>query len=416
MLKIDGENLTAHSTIESIWRCIKEAKEVLSQVIHRTPLIRSATFSSMTGGDVFLKLENLQKTGSFKIRGAYYKLWKLIKERNLKCCVAASSGNHAQGVAYAASLLGIKSIIVMPEYTPVAKINATMGYGAKVVLYGSTYDEAYRKALEICKEEDAVFIHPFDDPDIIAGQGTIGIEIYEDLRNVDVVLVPVGGGGLISGIAIALKKINPDVKIIGVQAKGAPAMTLSFKKGYMVKYDNPYTIADAIIVKRPGELTFSIVKELVDDMILVDDFDISRAIFLLLERCKLVAEPAGALGLAAILSGKVDIKGKKAVAVISGGNIDMALLAKIIEKILFKERREVRIRGTLPDRPGMLKKVLEVLAEVKANIVTIEHDRFNPNLEPGMAEVTITIEVPSVGGLDEILAKLKRIGYEFKLV
>ena len=404
------------SITDSIWHNIQEAYDVLASIIHRTPLMRSHTFSRMSNGNVFLKLENLQKTGSFKIRGAYYKLWRSLKEKKIKICVAASSGNHAQGVAYAASLLGIKSIIVMPEYTPVAKVSATQGYGAEVILHGSTYDEACRKALELSRELHAEFVHPFDDPYVIAGQGTIGIEIYNALKEVDYVFVPVGGGGLISGIAIAIKKLKPDVKVIGVQAKGAPAMTLSYMKGKRMCYDNPYTIADAIIVKEPGELTFSIVRELVDDMVLVDDFEISHALFMLLERCKLLAEPAGVLGLAAILSGKVDIKGKNAVVVISGGNIDMSLLAKLIEKVLFKERREVKIRGVLPDRPGMLKRVLEVLAEVKANIVTIAHDRSNPYLEPGMAEVTITIEIPSIESVESILAKLKNIGYEFKLV
>ena len=404
------------SIIDSIWHNIQEAYNALASVIHRTPLTRSHTFSEMSNGNVFLKLENLQKTGSFKIRGAYYKLWKSLEEKQIKVCVAASSGNHAQGVAYAASLLGIKSIIVMPEYTPVAKVSATRGYGAEVILHGSTYDEACKRALELSEKMHAEFIHPFDDPYVIAGQGTIGVEIYNVLKEVDYVFVPVGGGGLISGIAIAIKKLKPDVKVIGVQAKGAPAMTLSYMKGKRMRYDNPYTIADAIIVKEPGELTFSIVRELVDDMVLVDDFEISHALFMLLERCKLLAEPAGVLGLAAILSGKVDIKGKNAVVVISGGNIDMSLLAKLIEKVLFKERREVKIRGVLPDRPGMLKRVLEVLAEVKANIVTIAHDRSNPYLEPGMAEVTITIEIPSIESVESILAKLKNIGYEFKLV
>jgi len=403
-------------SIEDIWSCVKEAAKVLKPIIHRTPLDRSATFSRMCGGEVFLKLENLQKTGSFKIRGAYYKLWKTLREKSITTCVAASSGNHAQGVAYAASMLGVKAIIVMPEYTPVAKIAATKGYGAEVVLYGRTYDEAYLKALEICRRLKAEFIHPFDDPYVIAGQGTIGIEIYEDLKNVDVVLVPVGGGGLISGVAIALKRLNPRVKIIGVQAEGAPAMALSLREGRIVRYENPDTIADAIAVKEPGKLTFSIIEELVDDIVLVDDNEIAYAVFMLLERCKCVAEPAGALGVAALLSEKVDARRKRVVAIVSGGNIDMALLARIIERMLFVEGREVRIRGVLPDRPGMLKRVLEVLAEAKANIVTIEHDRANPSLRPGKAEVTITIEVPAMEHVGELLARLKRIGYEFRVV
>lgn len=395
---------------------IKEAKSVLANVVHRTPLNRSFTFSRMTGGDVYLKLENLQKTGSFKVRGAYYAIWRRLKEEKIKVCVAASSGNHAQGVAYSAQTLGIRSIIVMPLYTPFYKVQATKSYGAEVVLYGETYDEAYSKACEIASSLNAPLIHPFDDYDVIAGQGTIGVEVYEDLSDVEKVLVPIGGGGLISGIAVALKKLRPEVKIIGVQPEGAPALYYSFKKGRLISTDNIYTIADGVAVKKPGERTFKIVSELVDDVVLVDDYEIAKAMFLLLERGKLVAEPAGVLPIAALLSGKVKLKGDKVVAVISGGNVDMSLLSRIVERGLHLEGRVARVTGLLNDRPGELKKVIDVVAEYRFNIVSIEHERANPLIHPGSAKVTLGIEVPDIESVKEMLNKLKGKGLNFKLV
>jgi len=402
--------------VDEIWRSIQEARSVLRPIIHMTPLDMSMTLSRLSGGHIYLKLENLQKTGSFKVRGAYYKIWKSSKERSIKVCVAASSGNHAQGVAYASSLQGIPSIIVMPEHTPVAKVMATKGYGAKVVLHGATYDESFTKAMEICKKEKGLFVHPFNDPLVIAGQGTIGIEIYEALRNVDVVLVPVGGGGLISGIAIALKKLKPSVKIYGIQPRGAPAMALSFKERRLVMVRSPDTIADAVALKKPGDITFKIISELVDDMLLVSENDIVKAMLFLLERCKCVAEPAGALGVAALLGGHLDVSNKNVAVVISGGNVDMPLLARIIERGLVLEGREVKIRGVLPDRPGMLKEVLEVLAEAKANIITVDHDRISPELSPNKAKVTITMEIYDVTHVKELIEKLKCKGFEFEFV
>jgi len=401
--------------MEEISVRIKEAKSILTDVVHRTPLNRSFTFSKMTKGDVYLKLENLQKTGSFKVRGAYYALWKRVKKEKIRACVAASSGNHAQGVAYSAQTLGIRSVIVMPLYTPFYKVQATKSYGAEVLLYGETYDEAFSKACEIARSLGAPLIHPFDDYDVIAGQGTIGVEIYEDLDNVEVVLVPIGGGGLISGIAVALKKLRPEIEIIGVQPEGAPALYHSFKKGRLVYVDNIYTIADGVAVKRPGERTFRIINELVSDIVLVDDYEIARAMFLLLERGKLVAEPAGVLPIAALLSGKVDIRGRKVVAVISGGNVDMSLLSRIVERGLYLEGRVARIAGLLNDRPGELKKVIDVIAEYKFNIVSIEHERANPLIHPGAAKVTLGIEVPDTRSVIKMLDKLKEKGLDFKL-
>ena len=400
--------------VREVLRRLPEAREVLRNVVHRTPLSSSLTFSQMTSAEVYLKLENLQKTGSFKPRGAYYAMWKKFKE-GVRWFVAASSGNHAQGVAYAAKLLGAKATIVMPKYAPITKVVATQGYGAEVTLHGETFDDAYEKALQLV-EEGAYFVHPFNDYDVIAGQGTIGLEIIEDLPNVDVVVVPVGGGGLISGISIAVKSRNPHVKVIGVQPKGAPAAYLSYKEGKLVKVERINTIADGVAIKRPGDKTLAIMRELVDDIVLVDDFEIARAVFLLLERGKLVAEPAGALAVAAILSGKVDVKGKRVVAVVSGGNVDMSLLATIIRRGLFLEGRNVRIRGLLPDRPGQLKRVVDVIAEFGFNIVTIEHVRSNPLVHPGMAEVELEIEVPNREAALRMLDKLKERGIMFKLL
>ena len=399
-----------------IFKMVKEADKVLEGVIHRTPLDRSSTFSRRYRGEVFLKLENLQKTGSFKVRGAYYALWKRAHGRGIKECVAASSGNHAQGVAYSASLLSLRCTIVMPEYTPVAKVAATKGYGAEVLLYGSTYDDAYSKALEIARDRGAEFIHPFNQPDVIAGQGTIGLEVLRALKDVEIVVAPVGGGGLISGIGVALKNLRPNVKLYGVQAKGSPSAALSLKRGRMVKVERPNTIADAIIVKSPGDLTLRLMKDLVDDIVLVEEDDIVRAMFLLLERAKCLAEPAGALALAALEGGKLELKGKKAALIISGGNVNMSLLSRIIERALMIEGREIKLVGILPDRPGMLKAVLEVLAEAKANILSVEHDRADLNLKPHQAKVTITLEIPSKEHLRELEERLLSKGFKFEAI
>ncbi|MEZ0345144.1 MAG: threonine ammonia-lyase [Infirmifilum sp.] len=402
--------------IEDVNLRIREAYEILIPVVHHTPLTPFKTLSDMTGGEVLLKLENFQKTGAFKVRGAYYKLSKLKTRENISRVVAASSGNHAQGVAYSAAQLGIEATIFMPRYTPFYKVNATRSYSAKVVLYGDTYDDAYRKAIEVSESEKIPFIHPFEDLDIIAGQGTIGLEIFKDAPNIDIVLVPVGGGGLISGIAVALKKLNEKIKVIGVQPSGAPAMYLSYKQGRVTETHDVYSIADGVIVKKPGELTLKIMSEVVDDMVLVDDRDIARAVFLLLERAKTVAEPAGALSVAALLSGNVNVKGKRTVAVVSGGNVEPSLLARIINQTLFIEGRQVKIKGQLPDRPGQLKKVIDVVAELGLNIISIEHERINPLVAPGLAEVIIGLEVPNRDTINLLTQRLKELGLDFKVI
>jgi threonine dehydratase len=398
-----------------IFNEIKTAYKIMPKIAHHTPVYRSNTFSRMTGGEVYLKLESLQRTGSFKIRGAYYALSQLSRDDRRKGCVAVSAGNHAQGVAYAASALGIRSIIIMPEFSSAAKILATKSYGAEIILHGKSYDEAYNRAMEVCEEKGSIFIHPFDNLKVIAGQGTMGLEVLEDIADLDVLMVPVGGGGLISGISIALRNLRPNIKIYGVQAAGAPSMARSFKEGKIIVSPEVDTIADGLAIKRPGELTFKIVSELVDDVITVEDEEIVNSMFLLLERCKQVVEPAGAVGLAALLSEKKQVKGKKVAVIISGGNVDMSFLGRIMERALIAEGRIVKILGLLPDRPGTLKDVLMIAAKARANVVTIEHDRVGHHIAPGRAEVTITLEVSGKEYLEELLKLLRQAGYDFKL-
>ena len=360
---------------------IIEAKERLASVVQKTPLDYSTTFSAITGGDVYLKCENMQKTGSFKVRGAYNKIAKLHESGNLKAIVASSAGNHAQGCAYAATAMGVKATIVMPKTTPIAKIVATEGYGAKVELYGDYYDDSYRRAREIEKEEGAVFIHPFDDEDVIAGQGTIGIEMLEDVPDLDMVIVPAGGGGLVAGVACAVKSINPNCRVIGVQSEGAPAIALSFKEKKHISLDYIYTIADGIAVKNPGSVTLDVINEYVDDVMTVSDGDIASAIIHLIERTKMIVEPAGATTLALILSGKLNIKGKKVACLLSGGNIDVSTIGKIIEQGLVRRGRKIEFSIQLQDKPGMLEKVSHILAREGANVISITYDRTHAELE-----------------------------------
>lgn len=398
---------------------IMRAREALRGVVHETPLDLSRTFSKLSGGKVYLKLENLQRTGSFKIRGAYYKIYRLGEEAKKRGVITASAGNHAQGVALASSLLGVKATVVMPENTPVSKVIATKSYGTNVnvILHGKTYDDSYRKSMELSAEGGPTFIHPFDDPDVIAGQGTVGVEILEGLGAPDVVVVPVGGGGLISGIAVALKTLaGSRVKVIGVEAEACPSVKTSLGRGEPVEVEARPTIADGILVKKPGELTLEIMEKFVDDVVLVSDREIAKAIFILLERGKILAEGAGAASLAALLSGKLDLRGKRAVFVVSGGNIDLTLLSKIISRELVASGRVARIQGFLPDVPGSLNAVLAVIGALRSNVIDVEHDRLDPALEPGWARVDITIEVPDPTALGEILRQLSERGYSFKVV
>lgn len=384
----------------------------LKNVIHTIPLSSSKTFSEMSGAEVYLKYENQQKTGSFKVRGAYNKIMKRYEEGGLNAVVASSAGNHAQGVAFAASQIGVPATIVMPRSTPIAKVSATEGYGAKVVLHGSIYDEAYAKACEIVEQEGAEFIHPFDDEDVMAGQGTIALEILSDLPTVDMVFVPAGGGGLISGISACIKQINPRIQVIGVQAEGANSIVASFHKEQVMPSTSVHTIADGIAVKTPGEKTMGYINQYVDKMVTVSDAEIAAAILLLLERTKQVVEPSGAAPLAAVLNRKLDIAGKKVCCVLSGGNIDMSFIHKIVEKGLVTRGRHLKFSTIMPDAPGALEQFSHLVAEQNANIIRFQHDRVQADLDIGDAIIHVVCEVGGKEHGERLLAALRKHGYQ----
>lgn len=384
------------------------ARECVSKIANTTPMIKSTTFSRMTNSNLYLKLENLQRTGSFKIRGAFNKIQSLNESQKMKGVITASAGNHAQGVALAAAEAGTRSTIVMPVDASISKLLATIGYGANVIVHGKDYAEAYQKSIEIKEQTSASYIHAFDDPLVIAGQGTIGLEILDSLPAVDTVVVGVGGGGLISGIATAIKEKKPNTRIIGVQPEGAPSAVRSLKDGRLVTLSETNTIADGLATRRIGELTFTIMSEKVDDVITVSDSEIARTILLLLERAKLVAEGAGAAALAACLSGKIDTKGKNVVALVSGGNIDANFLDKIINIGLARDGRILRLNVVLDDKPGQLKGVIDIIAEIRGNIRSIAHDRSRPDLAVNKAEVGFEIETRGPEHRKEILEKLEQ--------
>ncbi|MCH5209907.1 MAG: threonine ammonia-lyase [Oscillospiraceae bacterium] len=393
-------------------REIERAAKRLEPTIHRTKIESSKTFSDMTGGEIYLKFENQQKTGSFKIRGASNKIAALVERGEIKSAVASSAGNHAQGVAYASHVHNIPATIVMPKSTPIAKVSATEGYGAKVVLHGDCYDDAYNKAREIQENEGATFLHPFDDFEVMAGQGTIGIEILEDLPTVDMVIVPAGGGGLLAGVAACIKQINPRVQIVGVQAEGAPAICKSYNTKKTVVTDSVSTIADGIAVKAPGEHTMEIINKYADAVVTVSDAEISEAILLLLERTKQVVEPAGATTLAAVLNNKVDVKGKRAVCVLSGGNIDVSFIQRIIDLGLVSRERKLKFRTTLLDIPGSLEHLSKVLSESNANIIMVQYDRWSADLDPNEAIIHIACEVGGKEHGDRTVKSLEKHGYK----
>lgn len=395
---------------------IRKAATRLQGIIHQTDLIYSTTFSGLSGNRVYLKPENFQKTGSFKIRGAYNKIATLNKEKKQYGVIACSAGNHAQGVALAASMNGIKSTIVMPKGAPIAKVTATRNYGAEVILHGDVYDETYDKVEELQEETGATFIHPFNDPDVIAGQGTIALEIINELPEVDVILVPIGGGGLISGIATAAKEINPAIRVIGVEAAGAPSMQQSLANGKLYSLKEVNSIADGITIKTPGSLTFKICQKYLDDVATVTEEEIANAILMLLERAKLVVEGAGAVALAALINHKLGFTGKKVVAVLSGGNIDFNLISRIIERGLAKAGRRIRFKTRLKDKPGNLQRLLSQVAALDANVISIEHDHYRPGIPIDTVEVEVELETRHQGHAEEIYRMLMERGYEIEIV
>ncbi|MDW3631158.1 MAG: threonine ammonia-lyase [Nitrososphaeraceae archaeon] len=408
---------------------IQNARDLLiKNNIKKTPLQKSTTFSEITGSNIFMKLESLQKTGTFKVRGALYKINKISQEKikNYNGIIAASAGNHAQGVAYAAWTKNIPCVIVMPKNASLSKIAATKSYGAKVILEGSDYDESFRIARQIAKDEKLELISAYDDYDIIIGQGTIGLEIIEELPEVDEIYIPIGGGGLAAGIAIAIKSKNPNVKIIGVESEAYPAMKRSVEMGSLQVVKAGYTIADGISIKSPGNITFEIIKEFIDDIVLVDDSTIVKTMFLLMERAKLVIEPAGAASLAYLLSKSHDIddykirtsisdKKKNVVVVLSGGNIDMYLLGQIVAKGLMQTGRLSKIFLLLQDRPGEFKNVLDSISDLGINIVEVVHDRLSSDIPTGMAGVFLSLEMENQSYIDTLTSRLTEKGIIFKI-
>ncbi|MFO7554823.1 MAG: threonine ammonia-lyase [Desulfobacterales bacterium] len=394
---------------------IQHAAKMLKGKIIRTPLIHSPSFSQMFGGDIYLKLENLQKTGSFKIRGATYFILSNKDRIGPGGVVAASAGNHAQGVALAARQSCIPATIVMPEWASISKQEATRGYGGEMVIEGKSLGECLNKAKEIALE-GKTFIHPFNDPDIITGQGTIGLEILEDLKNADMILVPIGGGGIISGIASTLKSLKREINVIGVQSAACPSAYESYRRGKLTRVFSEHSIADGINVKQVGELNFDIIQKFVDDVVLVEEDQIAAAILLLLERKKILAEGAGAVPLAALLSGSVKVpRGRKVVLLISGGNVDSPLLGRILSQGLLKNGRIMRIRVHLTDTPGSLAQLLIIISGLKANVLHIYHDRNARNLPIFVTGVDLELETRGPDHVEEIVQKLNMAGYELKL-
>ena len=394
-------------TIADIW----EAYKLLKPQLHHTPLAPSRTLRDITGADIYLKAENMQRSGSFKVRGASYKISRLSKEEYSRGVIAASAGNHAQGVAIAAAQYNVSCTIVMPETAPLAKVTATQGYGAEVVLHGFTYDDAYQYCLELQQETGATFIHAFDDPDIIAGQGTLVLEMLSDLPDADALIVPIGGGGLIAGITIAARALRPNIKIIGVQAEGAAGCRASLDAGELRTLPSIATIADGIAVKRPGTLTFPIIQNLVDDVVMVNDEAIIGAVLLLMERSKMLVEGAGAAGVAAMLSGVVKLDGKRVLVPLTGGNIDINLVGRFIEHGLATAGRYFVIHTRLTDRPGELMRLLAIISEMRINVIDVRHQRISSRLPIMQREETLTLETRDRAQCEQLLQRLRAAGY-----
>ncbi len=395
---------------------VKEAQGNLKGIIRRTPLFYSSTISRQSGCEIYLKYENKQKTGSFKLRGAYNKICSLSEQEKKNGVIASSAGNHAQGVAYAAKAFGIKSIIVMPITAPLTKVQATKHYGAEVIQYGEVYDECYDRAIQVQQETGATFVHPFNDDKIIAGQGTIALEILDDIPDVDVIVVPIGGGGLISGIAIAAKEINPNIKIIGVQAEIIASSKISLLKNRITTLPGVKSLADGISVKTPGEDTFKYMRKYIDDIVTVSEDEIASGIFTLIERNKILAEGAGAATVAALLSGKIKEDGKKVVAVISGGNIDIAMVSKIIDRGLVMLKRRINISIEIQDKVGELSSVISEIVRLGGNISKTRQDKTWNSKGLDFTNVAFEIETQSKEHADTILFSLENKGYKFMLL
>lgn len=389
---------------------IYHASYVLKNVIRQTDLILAPNINPES--KIYLKTENLQITGSFKVRGAYYKISQLREDEKAKGVIACSAGNHAQGVALAATENGIKSLICLPDTAPISKIEATKQYGADICLVEGVYDDAYQKALQLQEQEGYTFIHPFDDEYVIAGQGTIGLELLDQLPDADAVIVPIGGGGLISGIAYTIKALNPKVKVYGVQACGAPSMLNSVANGQIECLNTVSTIADGIAVKEPGKLTFELCSKYVDDIVSVTDDEVSSAILTLIEQQKLIAEGAGAVSVAAALFNKVPVKGKKVICLVSGGNIDVTILSRVIKRGLVKSGRSFVLTLELLDKPGQLKGVSQIIADLGGNVISVHHERANEGSDINGCFLRIVLETRNYAHINQIKQGLTDAGFK----
>ncbi|MBQ2809785.1 MAG: threonine ammonia-lyase [Clostridia bacterium] len=393
-------------TLDNVYR----ASHVLKPVVRKTDIIYAPKLKK--GIELYLKTENLQITGSFKVRGSYYKMSKLSDEERARGVIACSAGNHAQGVALSAQKNGIKAVICLPDGAPISKIEATKSYGAEVCLVEGVYDDAYKKALSLRDEMGYTFIHPFDDEDVIAGQGTIALEIVDQLPDLDAIIVPIGGGGLISGIAYTIKSINPNVKVYGVQASGAPSMLRSVEDHQIEELESVSTIADGIAVKKPGSLTYEICSKYVDKIVTVTDDEISAAILALMEQHKLVTEGAGAVAVAAAMFGKLDLEGKKTVCLLSGGNIDVTILSRVIKRGLLMSGRTCQLMIELVDKPGQLKNVSRIIADLGGNVISVHHERANEGSNVNGCYLRIVLETRNFEHIQEIEKALCDFGFK----
>ena len=388
---------------------IYHAAFVLKKVARKTDLIRATKLSKQC--ELYLKTENLQETGSFKLRGAYYKISQLTEEEKSRGIIACSAGNHAQGVAMAATQSGIQSLICMPDGAPISKVEATKQLGAEVRLVKGAYDDAYATALQLQEDTGATFIHPFDDDEVIAGQGTIGLEILDELENPDAVVVPIGGGGLISGVAYAIKHLNPNVKIYGVQAAGAASMVKSQQEGTPITLDQAETFADGIAVKHPGDITYQLVEQYVDEIVTVSEDEIAAAILALIEKQKVIAEGAGAVSVAAVLFHKLPVEGKKVVCIVSGGNIDVNILSRVITRGLLTSGRNVSLTIALTDKPGQLQEVSEIIARCGGNVASVHHDRSDANMAITSCFLKLGLETRDHAQIVQIQKELTQAGF-----
>ncbi len=389
---------------------IYHAAYVLKEVARRTDLIYAENLNA--ANEVYLKTENLQVTGSFKLRGAYYKISQLSEEQKKAGIIACSAGNHAQGVALASTRQGVRSVVYMPDSAPISKVEATKRLGAEVVLTKGAYDDAYAAAVKAQQETGATLIHPFDDDEVIAGQGTIGLEILEQMRDVDAVVVPIGGGGLISGVAYAIKELQPQVKVYGVQAANAASMEQSYHKGSQITLEKVNTFADGIAVKHPGDITFRMVQQYVDDIVTVSDDEVAAAILTMVEKQKFIAEGAGAVAVAAVMFDKLPLKGKKVVCLVSGGNIDVNILSRVITRGLVTSGRNANLVIALEDKPGQLVGVSEIISNCGANVVSVRHERSDPNMAISSCFLRIGMETRDFAQIDEIHKALTEAGFK----